>query len=482
MLIYVLIALAVLFAGIPTADAQHRVALVVGNGAYERGTPLVNPANDARAVGTLLRAVGFEVVESIDEPRGKFAATMRKFIKLSENSDVAFFHYGGHGVQIDGKNYLVPVDAELETADDVKLQGVDVDLVLNSLGRSRVRILVLDACRDNPFAQQMARDAKAKDRANPARSGAGRVGVGLAEISAQDNSFIAFATSPGAVAYDGAGQPHSPLTAALIEHLTTPGQSIDAAFTRVRAEVRRRTNGLQLPWTNSSLVFSLYLASPEPLQKPGEQGAGDAPSTRQKLEVLEYEFWKEAERSGGVLWYKAYLERYPQGTFAEIARLKIAAIGARTEPPVGGPPPSQVDGSPIHALHVPPSDAAIRAADVSAATESALELTSADWARVQSVLGSLGFAGVNPDGRAGEKTRDAIRAWQKRRAFPGKGYLNRMQLDALLKEIGFVEAYQHDPRQPRPAGSTASRASDPSRQPAERSPAGLGAGVGVGAW
>ncbi len=161
MLTRLLLALAIVWLGHCSASAQQRVALVIGNGNYESAATLRNPVNDARAVATILRAVGFEVVESLDEPRGRFAATLRKFLLLAENSEVAFVHYGGHGVQTGGKNYLIPVDAELRTVVDVQLQGIDADFVLNSLGRPRLRILILDACRNNPFGERITRSTSA---------------------------------------------------------------------------------------------------------------------------------------------------------------------------------------------------------------------------------------------------------------------------------------------------------------------------------
>jgi hypothetical protein len=234
-------------------ELGSRVALVIGNGAYVNANALPNPANDARAFATTLRQIGFDVSEGTDLDRAGMERLMRDFLQKASAARIALMFYAGHGMQVDGKNYLVPIDAKLAVPTDLAFETVEVDKVLDALNDpSRANIIILDACRDNPLARSFA------SRLGPARSTA--VGAGLAAYSTVGSgTLIAYATAPGQVALDGKGS-NSPFTAALIKHIRTPGLEMQQMLTRVRVDVATTTQYKQVPWVNSSLFGEVVLA------------------------------------------------------------------------------------------------------------------------------------------------------------------------------------------------------------------------------
>ena len=240
------------------ADTGRRVALVIGNGAYAHVKALPNPTNDARAMAKSLREIGFVVTEGTDLDRAGMQATIRDFLRAAARAQVAVVYYAGHGVQIDGRNYLVPVDIQLRAGSGVTETMMDMDTIMAGLDdQVRTNILILDACRNNPMAPKVASAGPARDievgsgLAAPSTLGAGATrGAG---------TLIAFATAPGQVALDGEGA-NSPFSAALSRHIGTPGLEVQQMLTRVRAEVVAATKGKQVPWSNSSLLGEVYLA------------------------------------------------------------------------------------------------------------------------------------------------------------------------------------------------------------------------------
>ena len=239
-------------------ETVRRVALVIGNGAYARVRPLPNPTNDARAMAKSLRDIGFVVTEGTDLDRTAMQATIRDFLRDAARSQVAVVYYAGHGVQIDGRNYLVPIDIQFQAGSGMTDTMMDLDTIMAGLDdQVRTNILILDACRNNPMAPKLASAGPARDieagsgLAAPATLGAGStLGAG---------TLIAFATAPGQVALDGEGA-NSPFSAALTRHIGTPGLEVQQMLTRVRAEVVAATKGKQVPWSNSSLLGEVYLA------------------------------------------------------------------------------------------------------------------------------------------------------------------------------------------------------------------------------
>ncbi|MGJ4931652.1 caspase family protein [Bradyrhizobium sp. HKCCYLS2038] len=246
----------------PTTAAAvtgQRMALVIGNGAYTHVQALPNPPRDAKAIARSLRDLGFTVVEGVDLDRAAMQARTRDFLREAARAQVAVVYYAGHGVQIDGHNYLVPTDIEFASGSNVTAAMVDMDQILAGLDdQVRTNILILDACRNNPFAPPeptgptASRGISAGGLAAPSSLGTGATsGAG---------TLIAFATAPGKVALDGEGD-NSPFSAALSRHIGTPGLEVQQMLTRVRAEVVSTTKNKQVPWSNSSLLGEVYLAA-----------------------------------------------------------------------------------------------------------------------------------------------------------------------------------------------------------------------------
>jgi tetratricopeptide (TPR) repeat protein len=243
----------------PTKEAAsgRRVALVIGNAAYAGVTPLANPVNDARAVAAVLRGVGFDVSEGLDLDRDGMQRLIAGFLRDAANARLALIFYAGHGMQIDGRNYLVPVDARLTRGGNPAADMTIVDTVLNGLeDQSRTTIVMLDACRDNPLAARVVASAGSSRSLTRAGLAAPAALGGGATLGA--GTLIAFATAPGQVALDGSGT-NSPFTAALVRHLGTPGLELQQMLTRVRADVVAATGNRQVPWSNSSLLGEVYL-------------------------------------------------------------------------------------------------------------------------------------------------------------------------------------------------------------------------------
>lgn len=230
------------------AYAASRVALVIGNAAYQNDKVLPNPANDAREVARVLRSLGFEVRQGSDLPLAAMQRQILEFGRAAAGADIALVYYAGHGIEVGGRNYLLPVDARLQDELALRVETVDVEMVLESVAQARTRILLFDACRNNPLANRMR------------TSGTGRsVGRGLARVEAVNNTLIAFATAPGTVAEDGSGS-NSPFAAALVQHLPTPGLEIQQMLKRVRKSVNSATAGRQTPWDSSQLFEDVFLS------------------------------------------------------------------------------------------------------------------------------------------------------------------------------------------------------------------------------
>lgn len=234
------------------AASQKRVALVIGNSAYRNAVELPNPRNDARAISTILRGLKFEVIEGADLAKADMDEKIRLFAEAVKPADLALFFYAGHGMQVAGKNYLIPVDAKLESASSIDFETTDAEQVLNYMADgNRIAIALLDACRDNPLARQFARSL------GVTRSGS--VTRGLAPASVESGGLlIGFATAPGDVALDGTGS-NSPFTTALVSHLADKGLEFEQVLKRVKADVIKATDNKQRPWMNSDIASDVYL-------------------------------------------------------------------------------------------------------------------------------------------------------------------------------------------------------------------------------
>src|ERR1700709_2542490 len=263
------------------ARADRRVAFVVGNGAYKNVQPLPNPAIDAKSMAKVLRNVGFEVVEGSNLTRDKMTERLLEFGKKAIGADVALFFYAGHGIAINGTNYLLPVDADLKSEMDVKLgSAINIDITLDqTMSDAKVKLVFLDACRDNPFAVKI-RSAKATRSVS--------VASGLAEMKSGEGTLIAFATGPGQTALDGEAGTNSPFTRALMANIASPGVEIQQAMTKVRAQVNEETNKGQLPWGHTNLIGSVYLnpapvAAGAPVEAPNTPAVTAGPASEVEL-------------------------------------------------------------------------------------------------------------------------------------------------------------------------------------------------------
>ena len=245
----------------PPAFAQ-RVALVIGNSGYRHVERLANPGNDARAIATALRPLGFQVELLVDGDRAAMEGAIRRFGSRAEGAEAALFFYAGHAIEVGGQNMLAPVSAQVRNERDLPFELIGLDLLMSQAeGRARVLLVFLDACRDNPFRNALA------------ASGRGGATRGLAPPQqTATGTLIAFATSPGNVALDGRGA-NSPFTAALLRHVATPGLEVRSLMGRVRQSVRVETQGRQLPWDSSSLEGEFFFRS-----GTASAGAASAPA------------------------------------------------------------------------------------------------------------------------------------------------------------------------------------------------------------
>ncbi|EJW09522.1 hypothetical protein A33M_1215 [Rhodovulum sp. PH10] len=335
--------LALLSIAASPAAAQERVALVIGNGAYKNAPPLPNPPNDAADVAAALRRIGFTVFEGRDLDRRAMVETVRAFGRALDRAKIALFFYAGHGLQVNGKNYLVPVDASLERAGDLSFETIDIGQVLAWMEEdTRVNLVFLDACRNNPLARTLARSLGMRSAA---------VGQGLAQIHGAVGTMIAYATQPDNVALDGDGR-NSPFTAALLKHLPTPGLDIAVLMRRIRSDVVEATQAKQVPWDHSSLIGDVVLvpsapekAPPAPVAPgvaslPGSDprpaavttppaDAGAAGAGRSQAADIAY--WNSVKDTGDRAQLESYLTTFPQGTFVALAHLRIGELSARAK-------------------------------------------------------------------------------------------------------------------------------------------------------
>jgi peptidoglycan hydrolase-like protein with peptidoglycan-binding domain len=429
-LIAALSAAGLLISASTDAFADKRVAFVVGNGAYKNVPALPNPAVDAKSMAKLLRNVGFDVVEGSNLSRDKMTEKLLDFGKKAEGADVALFFYAGHGIAVNGTNYLLPVDADLKSEMDVKLgAAINVDTTLEqTMGDAKVKLVFLDACRDNPFAAKI-RSAKATRSVN--------VQTGLAEMKSGEGTLLAFATGPGQTALDGEVGTNSPFTRALLANIAQPGVEIQQAMTKVRAQVNEETAKGQLPWGHTNLIGSVYLNPAKAAGQPTEAPNTPAPTTTAASEV-ELEFWRSIKDSNKIEEFNAYLTNYPSGTFKSIALSRIAALQDG---------PSNATRNLSGAV-----DQAIFSEEATQVTEDQLGLDKGQRRDVQRRLTSLGFD-VKVSGKFDETTRNVITRWQAARGYPKTGYLNAMQHKALQSEILAARVISDDTSDDAPTAS-----------------------------
>lgn len=241
----------------PSAAAPLRLssALLFGNASY-RNAPLRNPANDARALERSLQRLGFSTQLEVDAGYGNMLEQLRNYLRKAARSNVRLVFFAGHGVQWQGRNYLVPVDADIHDEDDLASRCIDLTSVVDRLSalRDGVNLIIVDACRNNPFVPTVGALADARRLRSRGIMADPGEGSGLAPVSAPSGTLVAFSTAPGAISVDSPEARNSIYTALLIEHIATPGLPVERLFKEIRAEVARRTEQKQVPWESSSLM------------------------------------------------------------------------------------------------------------------------------------------------------------------------------------------------------------------------------------
>jgi uncharacterized caspase-like protein len=292
------------------AYAEKRVALIIGNSNYEKVARLSNPANDAALIAETFKSAGFGSVElRRDLKVGEMRRALREFVENSREADVAVVYFAGHGIEVDGNNYLVPVDAVLERDVDVYDEALSLERVLVAVEPAKqLRLVILDACRDNPFARSMKRTIASR-----------AVGRGLAKVEpTSPNTLIAFASKAGSTAGDGDGA-NSPFTAALVKHVVKPGLDLRKAFGYVRDDVLKSTGNRQEPYVYGSLGGDDVPLVPAKPVATGPQADPDAPTRRAyelALQAGEREAWE------------AFLQAYPEGFYANLAKVQLRKIAS----------------------------------------------------------------------------------------------------------------------------------------------------------
>ncbi|TAN56321.1 MAG: caspase family protein, partial [Rhodospirillales bacterium] len=280
--------------------AERRIALVIGNAKYKTA-PLSNPVNDARGMASMLEKLGFEVILKENASQRDMNRATTLFGQKLAGGGVGLFYYAGHGMQVKGRNFLVPVDAQIASEASIRSESIDVDQVLDQLNGARVSVVILDACRNNPFE----------------RSFRGSSG-GLAQIDAPKGTFIAYATAPGKVASDGESG-NGLYTRELLKTLDQPGLRVEDVFKRVRVQVAMATNDTQIPWETSSLTGDFYFI------QPAETGAFPMPSGGEfSLEDLKQQ--QTASRAEWSKWQKKMQKGFDEAAkFKGAPELKLAA-------------------------------------------------------------------------------------------------------------------------------------------------------------
>lgn len=307
----VLCLLFVLFLSGQQVQASERIALVIGNAAYEEA-PLVNPINDARAMAKKLRGFDFDVVEAVDADLETMQSAVLDFMQRINTDSTVLVYYAGHGIQANGRNYLIPVDATLESERALRFEAMELADILEELEEfeAKISIVILDACRNNPFQRKFRGGAR-----------------GLAVVDAAQGTLIAYATSPGSVASDGIGA-NGLYTQALLKAMDQPGLKVEEVFKQVRREVSEASGGEQIPWESSSLVGDLIFnqtninLDAESVALITENPVNSGPTAAE----LELTFWQAIEQSDDAADFEDYLTRYPGGTFASLASRRIESL------------------------------------------------------------------------------------------------------------------------------------------------------------
>jgi formylglycine-generating enzyme required for sulfatase activity len=303
----------------PPAAAERRVALVIGNGAYA-DRPLGNPVNDANGLAAALRELGFEVLSDTDQDLAGMQRLIRTFGQRLRGASAGLFFFAGHGVRVGSDNYLIPIGHEIESEADVALSAISAYSVLAQMeaAGAPVNLLILDACRDNPFRSFGAFNRQQSDRGLvPMRVGA-------------SGTLIVYATKPGETAADGRGRPNSPFTTSLLQHIRTPGLRIEDLFKQVVLSVEDLTNRKQSPWVEGLLRGDFYFIKPAP------EPLNNTPLNPLPVYSGEQAYWRAIEDSTDGRYFCEYMKQHPNGIYVAAARAKLQRLNISCD---ASPPP-----------------------------------------------------------------------------------------------------------------------------------------------
>jgi hypothetical protein len=325
-----LAAAVIVLAFAPAAAANGRVALLIGNNAYP-SSPLRNAVNDSRDLGAALRELGFRTIVKENTSRADMIAALQEFGRALDGAEAALFFYAGHAMQFKDRNYLIPIDAVMGSEDDVTFFSVEVSQVFDRMERAKTRFnfVILDACRDNPFRDTFKVSAS-----------------GLAQMSGPSGTLIAYATAPGATAADGFGR-NGVYTGHILQNIKVPDMPVEVLFRKVRESVERDTKRLQTPWELSSIKGDFVF---NPTGRAATAGAAQAGGPSADVAAqLELQFWKSVQDSTRADDIQAYLDKYPNGVFAALARNRVDALLGRSRVAAASPAPAPAAGAPAAA-------------------------------------------------------------------------------------------------------------------------------------
>lgn len=300
------------------SQTEKRLALIIGNGAYTKANPLPNPTNDATDMARVLRDVGFEVLSGVNQNKRQMETLIREFGNKLANGGVGLFYYAGHGIQVNGENYLVPIEADIPEEDEVSYSAVPVNLVLRKMATANndLNIVILDACRNNPFARSW----------RTFRSGENN--DGLAKITPPTGTLVLYATEPGKVASDGDGR-NGLFTEALLKNIKKPNLEYDQMVRAVSADVWQKSNKQQLPWKEGNSLQDFYfvkgganvVTNPIPTDKPNEPTIVAKDRAAQEREA-----WDLVKNSADAEDFRFFLKEFPDGANKEKAKIRLEEL------------------------------------------------------------------------------------------------------------------------------------------------------------
>lgn len=408
--------------------ASKRVALVIGNSNYEAVSQLENPRNDSTDVAAALERLGFDVMLFHDLNYDKMRRNLREFSRRAQGSERALVYFAGHGIEVNGTNYLIPVDAQLRNDLDVEFEAIPLDSGMSAVeGAGELRMLLLDACRNNPFLTKIKKTSSTRS-----------IGRGLARVEPAVGTLVSFAAKEGTTADDGEGR-NSPYTAALLENLEEPGLELNFLFRKVRDKVYQTTRGRQQPFTYGSLPGKkIFLKSPTDNALAAATMTPQNPvpnlparNSQDSLLAAEMLYWNTVKDSADAALLNSYLEEYPDGKFSTIARLMIARIKpeqprAAVQPAQAEPPADEEENTRVAAI--PPQTPVTDRASI---------------AEVQSKLYQLNYDPGPADGAIGARTVAALNAFQSDNGLAGDsrltvGLVDRIRAQSVPSQWGVI--------------------------------------------